>query len=71
MLFIIFRLVASSATVNWFSLRDHRVFWSSRVLGHAQVAEDQSSVSVQAAHFFRDAGLSIGDELDCTDCEAA
>ena len=42
----------------------------SRVFGHAEVVEDQSSVTVQLAHSFCDAGFPIGKELNGTDGEA-
>ena len=40
-----------------------------RVSGHAQVVEDQASVTVELAHFLSDAAHALG--LDQTDGEAA
>ena len=40
-----------------------------RVIGHAQVVEDQASVHVELAHFLSDAAHALG--LDQTDGEAA
>jgi hypothetical protein len=42
-----------------------------RVLGHAQIVEDQADVAVEAAHFLGKTGFVIGEVKEDADGEAA
>ncbi|MCO6432866.1 hypothetical protein C8R30_11833 [Nitrosomonas nitrosa] len=42
-----------------------------RVRSHTKIVEDQTGIAIQLLHFLRDAGFSLGDELNNTTRETS